>query len=51
MNKDILGKILLVAGIIALSTFFIIEAFQVSISFGIFVIGVICFSIAIFFLD
>lgn len=51
MNKDLLGKILLIVGIIAISTFLIIEAFQISISFGFFAIGLICFIIAIFLSD
>lgn len=51
MNKDLLGKILLIVGVIAIAIFFIIEAFQISSSFGFFAIGLICFIIAIFLLD
>ena len=51
MNKDILGKILLIVGVVAIAIFLIIEAFQVSISLGFFIIGIICFTIGIFFFD
>ena len=51
MDKEKIGKILLIFGTLTIALFLIIESFKVSITFGIFVIGVICFELAMFLLN
>lgn len=45
MDKEKIGKILLIFGFLMLILWFIIESFKISISFGIFMIGLICFTL------
>ena len=51
MDKEKIGKILLIFGILTIALFLIIEGFKVSITFGIFVTGVICLGLAMFLLN
>lgn len=51
MDEEKIGKILLIFGFLMLILWFIIESFKISITFGIFVIGVICFWLGIILLD
>lgn len=45
MDKEKISKILLIFGILTIALFLIIESFKISITFGIFVIGLICFTL------
>lgn len=45
MDEEKIGKILLIIGFLMLILWFIIESFKISISFGIFMIGLICFTL------
>ncbi len=45
MDEEKIGKILLIFGFLMLILWFIIESFKISISFGIFMIGLICFTL------
>lgn len=51
MDKEKIGKILLIFGILTIALFLIIESFKISTTFGIFVTGVICFGLGIILLD